>query len=137
MFGTPIKSAKPVKELTEDIVLNSKITTSVLAVVKQESPTLNAPTKSAGAVSGVSVENKTYSVKISDKLLVSPKTTVNWLFFLMLSVALLALILNILIEIKIQHPDLIANGIFLVCMITSAIVVNHFLSVLRGAVTSS
>ncbi len=131
MFGASAKLSP------QNQIVAAPLETPPVTVNNAKKPTSTVFSQSTGTVSGASVEKKNYSAKITDKLLVSPKTTVNWFFYFMLGTALLALILNILIEIKIQHPDLIANGVFLVCMITSAIVVNHYLSILKGTITAS
>lgn len=133
MFGSPAETTEPViKPAIVSVSEKPETKTDIVAVITSTASQI--PSK--GAVSGVSVE-KTRSAKIIDKIIVSPRHTANWILYFMLGVSILALILNILIEIKIQHPDLIANGIFLVCILTSAIAANHYLSLLKGAITLS
>ncbi len=59
------------------------------------------------------------------KWLAEPRTTNTALLLLLMFVVIAALALNILIQIKIQHPDLVANGLAVICLIGALLLVNN------------
>jgi len=61
-------------------------------------------------------------------LLATPRAMTNYLFIMLFTIISLALILKIFIKIKIQHPDLIFNGVFLLLVISSFLWLNQFVA---------
>jgi len=67
-----------------------------------------------------------------EKFATTPKNTAQTIYLFVGLLVLFALALKIFIKIKIQHPQLIANGVFLLLMIGGALILNQFVA-LRGA----
>lgn len=62
-----------------------------------------------------------------NELLVMPRTIANLLYLTLFTIISVALLLKIFVKIKIQHPPLIVNGIFLLMIIASSLVLNQYL----------
>lgn len=62
------------------------------------------------------------------RILLSPRAMMNYLFFMFFTIILLALVLKIFIRIDKQYPALIANGVLLLIVIASVLLVNQYLS---------
>lgn len=67
-----------------------------------------------------------------EKLAATPKNTAQMIYLFIGALVLFALLLKIFVKIKIQHPQLIANGVLLLLMIGSALLANQYIT-LRGA----
>lgn len=61
-----------------------------------------------------------------EKAIASPRHTATSILFLIFGIVVLALIINILVKVNIQHPDLITNGLFLVVVIGAVLTINNF-----------
>ncbi len=68
------------------------------------------------------------------KLVASPRMRTEYLYLIILAVISLALILNILIKAKIQHPHIIINGIVLILIINTALIINYYLIVANSKI---
>jgi hypothetical protein len=64
------------------------------------------------------------------KVLVTPKVTADFLLIVLATIISLALLLKIFIKIKIQHPPLIVNGVLLLIIISSTILINHYITMI-------
>ena len=74
-------------------------------------------------------QNISFSTLIA-RLVAAPGMRTEYIYLIILAVISLALILNILIKIKIQHPRIIFNGILLILIINTVLLINqHLLSV--------
>ena len=62
------------------------------------------------------------------KKLSEPRAMTNFLYVVLLTIISLALVLKIFVKIKIQHPDLIFNGVFLLLVISSIFWLNQFIA---------
>lgn len=63
----------------------------------------------------------------ADKALTAPRHATNIIFGIILLIVSAAIILNVFIQIKVQHADLITNGLFVVTVILAVLVINNFL----------
>jgi len=103
MFGRPAEIQAPVPP-------------PIASEVAGIGPVLSATTKASGASA------------LTQKAIASPKTTVNYFYAILIFIISLALILNIFIKVKIQHPKLILNAVILLLLINAALLLNHYLS---------
>ena len=71
-------------------------------------------------------ENPTLS--IANRLLSTPRAVSNYLYFVLFTILLLALLLSIFIKIRIQHKALIINGVILLLIISSIIWLNQYIA---------
>lgn len=62
-----------------------------------------------------------------DKISASPRYFGGIIFWILLGITVLALILNIFIKVKVQHPDLITNGLLVIVVIAAILIANNFL----------
>jgi len=80
-------------------------------------------------------ENQTQNVKAEINsnsnpivaVVVSPNARTKYIYFIILAVILLALILNVFIKIKFQHPRLIMNAAVLIIIINSVLILNQYI----------
>jgi hypothetical protein len=68
------------------------------------------------------------------ELVAAPRTRTETLYLIILAIISVALILNIIIKMKIQHPRIILNGILLILIINTVLLINHYLVVVNGKV---
>jgi len=66
-------------------------------------------------------------LSLFQKIFSNPKQTTNTILTIFAGIIIIALILKFIVQIKIQFPLLIANGILLLIVITSAFWVNNLL----------
>ena len=73
----------------------------------------------------------------AQRIVASPKTVVNSLYFLIAGILGIALLLLIFVKIRIQHPGLIANGVLLLLIISGALFLNQYLALYKSSVLSA
>ncbi|MBI2099860.1 MAG: CAP domain-containing protein [Candidatus Vogelbacteria bacterium] len=61
------------------------------------------------------------------ELLTQPRSVSTNIFFAAMALVALALLLNIFIKIKVQHSDLLANGLSLLCLLATLLLINSYL----------
>lgn len=71
---------------------------------------------------------------IIERTLSSPRAIVNNLLILFAAIISLALILKIFIKIEIQHPPLIVNGLLVLILIVSALILNKYIGFVSAQV---
>lgn len=103
-------------------------------------PQASIPPKSPTAVKNVAtsvVSNNSQPVVLGEvsptSLLVwtaatSPKTISNYLYAVLMMIVSIALLLNVVIRAKIQHPRLILNGVTLLVVLNAFLILNHYLA---------
>ncbi|MFH1129591.1 MAG: CAP domain-containing protein [Patescibacteria group bacterium] len=67
-------------------------------------------------------------ISIPERILATPRKTTNFLYAMLATILLLALVLMIFIKIKIQHPKPIIGGTVLLLIIASVFWLNHYLA---------
>lgn len=72
-------------------------------------------------------ENKAKEPTALDKALASPRHTFNYFLFGAMAFILSVLILNIVIKLNVQHPDIITNGLAVVAIIGAVFIGNNYL----------
>ncbi len=96
----------------------------------------------AAATSGVlSAETAVAAVEkiepqtlLIEKAISSPRTRTQYFYFALLGLISLALVLNIFIKVKIQHPHIIVNGLILIFVINTVLLANSYLFTTNGQV---
>jgi len=71
------------------------------------------------------------------RMLASPRSTTNIVLFIMFGIIVVALLLNIFIKIKHQHPDLITNGLIALAIIGAIFIANYYFSNRNLVITDS
>lgn len=69
-----------------------------------------------------------------DEIIASPRQTTTTLFFIIGAILALSLGLTLFIKIRIQHPHIIANGILLLAIIISILMLNEALGFSQGVI---
>lgn len=69
-----------------------------------------------------------------EQVAAQPKTNTNYLLVILGSIIALALVLKIFIRLDIQHTPLIVNGVLLLIIISSAILLNQYISTLGAEI---
>lgn len=140
----PIPVAKPV---SKPIVHKTKITPKLPAPVTavKSSPTPATTTIVAGAETTkldtpitltppvVTTVPERAPTKV-DTLIASPRSVTTTIYLTLTAILLFALGLAVFIKIRIQHPHIIANGILLVAIILSLVVLNAALGFTQGMI---
>lgn len=67
---------------------------------------------------------------IIEEIVSGPRATANYMLIVLATMVAFALILKIFINIRVQHPPLIANGVALLLVMSSAILANEYFSTL-------
>ena len=66
----------------------------------------------------------------TERIFAKPRVATNYLLLILGTVIALALILKIFIKVDIQHAPLIVNGVLLLIIISSAILLNQYVGTL-------
>lgn len=74
---------------------------------------------------------------IVQKIISSPRHSTNVLFYVLFTIILISLILNIFIKIKHHHPDLVTNGLVTLSLIGAVFVVNFYLTHVNMVIAQS
>ncbi len=120
---TPSPSAAKENETKPTVSPSFSPPAQQLFAVKGESSEAPGQTETPAAPSAGAFSKPTWLQTI----LTAPKSTVNYIYFGVLGVVLVALVLKIFIKIKIQHPALIFNGIFVLFVVVSLLYLNYLL----------
>jgi len=89
---------------------------------------------SGGGSAKQSVLGEILSIKNARQLLAMPRFTVNSILNILWAIILVAFVLNVVIKIKIQHPELIINGVFLLAFISVIVFLNSYLDVFNSKI---
>lgn len=68
------------------------------------------------------------------KILAKPRSVNTYIFLALLALVTVALLLNVLVKIKVQHPHLIANGVLLLAIIGLAYLVNQLVGLYNAQI---
>ncbi|TSA44603.1 CAP domain-containing protein [bacterium] len=71
---------------------------------------------------------------LTQKAITSPKTVSNYLYAVLMMIVSIALLLNVVIEARIQHPRLIISGVALLVILNAALILNHYLAFANAAI---
>ncbi len=112
MFGQPVQ-AQPVLEEKPVVVKKDE----KIEKIQEKIPTV--------AITKAGVKGIQYS-SVAAKIISKPETNTRFLYFALFTIVLTALLLKIFVKMKIQHPPLIVNGLFLLIVIASALWLNQF-----------
>jgi len=93
------------------------------------SQTLETP-----AVIPIKIENVKAETNSIVAIAVSPSARTKYIYFIILGVVFLALMFSVLIKIKIQHPRIIINALFLIIIINSVLLLNQYLININGKI---
>lgn len=97
-----------------------------------ENPKVNQKNQDLATNAGSSMPSEYSSV--IERTLSSPRAIVNNLLILFAAIISLALILKIFIKIEIQHPPLIVNGLLVIILIVSALLLNKYIGFVSAQV---
>jgi hypothetical protein len=141
LFGTPVSTVPagtPTKVATNIVTSTLPITTEPVTI--NESSTVTdtgaytfVAVKGAESMSPTTVESVSNAplVKESNSVvdtLASPRKTINYLLYALAAFVLMALMLNVLIKMEIQHGYLIANALLIIIFISGILIFNHYVS---------
>lgn len=103
-------------------------TSKILGVEKEVTPVVSDPI--------VKVQTDTLpKPTVIEKVTASPRNTFNTLLYVIIALMLVALVLNVAIKFKVQHADLITNGLAVIAIVGAIFVTNNLVSN-RGATIS-
>ena len=103
-------------------------TSNILGVEKEVTPVVSEPI--------VKMQIDTLpKPTVIEKVTASPRNTFNTLLYVIIALMLVALVLNVAIKFKVQHTDLITNGLAVVAIVGAIFVTNNLVSN-RGATIS-
>lgn len=155
---SPAPSAKPVlvsptvKEPSDAVPAKNTSTTTVVAGVETQKLPLSIssitvpsgsdelapsePSQDLNDLGPVKVAEAAESVSVSaiDTLVTTPRQITTKIYFVLATLITLMLSLAVLIKIRIQHPHLIANGILLVAIMLSFVLLNSVLGFANGVI---
>lgn len=89
------------------------------------------------AAPGILSSAAVYYSSALDRLLSSPRTVANIVYVTLSIIVTIALLLKVFIRVRVQHPDLIANGLLLLIILGSLIIFNQYLSDGRGLIAET
>ncbi len=130
MFGAPAQLPAPLPVAPQPPVAatapETAGTASVLAVTT--SPEVLAAAESAAEPAAPTAEKTSPAAALAQKIATSPRTATGYLYALLGIVVFLALILNVVIRVEIQHPRLILNGVVMLLIIDAVLLLNNYLA---------
>ncbi len=137
MFGRPAgvlasASSKQVAVKTLQPALNLTDQTQMFIAVKNASEPEVLPTETNSVKADTGQNLSIYNLVV--KFVASPDARTKNLYFIILGIISLALILNILVKIKVQHPHIIMNGIVLILIINAVLIINQYLTTISGKI---
>ncbi|MEX2029341.1 MAG: hypothetical protein WD963_02560, partial [Candidatus Paceibacterota bacterium] len=141
----------PTRSVAQDIpdVTEEETTIAILGAETEtlnEAPKSNEPEKKVVIAETNELEEKTVvaattalspSPSMWQKALASPRNTMNMILFTVLSIMMVALLLNAVIKIKHHHLDLVTNGLVAVAIIGAIFVGNYYESHRNMVITQS
>lgn len=117
---------------TPSVVVNSpKVSTTTTVVAGAETTRLDTP---------ITIETQEIPTapptapSTVDKLIASPRQVTTTIYLILTAILLLALGLAVFVKIRIQHPHIIANGILLIAITLSLVVLNAALGFTQGMI---
>jgi hypothetical protein len=119
--GSPQVTATPIAKVTP--VTIAKVTPTVAPTVSKASPIPTA-TQIAQVKAAETSNVRTPSPSLIRKILSSPRTTDKYLLYTLLIITCAALALAVIIEIRVQHKHIIANGLGLIVVIGLGFIIN-------------
>lgn len=128
--ATPIEVIPEVKD-----VFSREISSEMFTV--KEVPagiTLPKPTSTMQAREETTINQPVFQSSLAQRLFSSPRVMLKYLYFLLFIIVALALVLNIFIKIRIQHPPLIINGLLLLFLITAVFLINNYFMVSQSQI---
>ena len=127
MFGKPVQSqVSALPQLLPSIVASNGGPAAVKNVATSVVSNENSQPIVLGETSSASL--------LTQKVITSPKTTSNYLYAVLMMIVSIALLLNVVIKPKIQHPRLILNGVALLVILNAALILNHYLAFANAAI---
>ncbi|PIR44115.1 hypothetical protein COV23_01420 [Candidatus Wolfebacteria bacterium CG10_big_fil_rev_8_21_14_0_10_31_9] len=161
-FGTPAQSKAQAAQPTINNITSTPIVKPVVIKVVQVNPkesttSIAIKDSSTTSVAGINTESfvsidgngdqiqtldKDKIDKISipkqsswlNRFLVNPHAITTYFYVILFAIIFLALMLKIFIKIKIQRPPLIINGVFMLIVIASVLLINQYIAINSGAV---
>ena len=96
-----------------------------------------ADPKSVESNSSVKTETQITKPTFWQRLLASPRNTLNLALFIVFGIITIAVLLNIFIKIKHQHPRLITNGLVVLAIVGAIFISNYYLTHHNMVITQS
>jgi len=115
----------PSKGISSDMFIAKEVSTETIlpettsTIQTREEPIINQPV---------------FQSSLAQRLSSSPRVILKYLYFLLFIIIVSALVLNIFIRIRIQHPPLIVNGLLLLFLITAVFLVNNYFMVSQSQI---
>ncbi len=138
MFGRltkrPASLAKETTESTQAFKLDNlkpetqEPTQPLINIISENEPEV-LPTETE-----TNIQQNSFISSFLERLVASPSIRTKYIYFGILAIIFLALILNIFIKIKIQHPHLIMNAMILIVIINSVLILNQYLVSVNGKI---
>jgi uncharacterized protein YkwD len=129
------KTSVPVKlpevSTTTTITTEKPIQSSTTIVAGAETTKLDTPIVMAPQTVNTASQKSPSKV---DKLIASPRQVTTTIYLILAAIVLLALGLAVFIQVRIQHPHIIANGILLISITLSLVVLNAALGFTQGVI---
>ncbi len=135
-LDTETENIKEIVPSQIKIVSTQEKTTSTLTEGSTTSPDVAGMiTETQSDQNAVHTENNQRSnTPTLESSLVSPRQSVNLIFFFLGAVLALLFCILFFVKIKVQHPHLLANALLLIAIIISFIVLNSALSLTNGII---
>lgn len=115
----------PLREISSDMFTVKEVATET---------TLPEPTSTIQAREEPTINQPVFQSSLAQRLSSSPRVILKYLYFLLFIIVVLALVLNIFIKIRIQHPPLIVNGLLLLFLITAVFLINNYFMVSQSQI---
>jgi hypothetical protein len=128
MFGAPA-------ELSVAVLPQPKTAVLPAETIPLPAATSNRTVASVkGAETSAVLEENSAASVFTWKIFTSPKEISYYIYALLSILVSIALLLNVAIKPKIQHPKLILNGVLLLFIINTIIILNNYLSFLNAKI---
>lgn len=132
----PVVAVKPTPKPTPT---PAALESDFVAVRGEEADASTTPssTNSGKATSTVPVIGTTGGASQSSvigRLLASPHEMTNYLYGMLFTIVLTALLLTVFVKVRIQHPRLIVNGVLMLLVIATALAANQYVALANAGI---
>jgi len=136
-FGRPALAALPPEEVIAQSEQPEEVVTQSEQIVP-EPDVIPSVAEASPQVKGDVVELRPAATingpSVSAKFFAKPRTVAGYLYYALLALTVLALILKIFIKIRVQHPQLIASGVFVISIIGLTLLVNEVVALFHAQI---
>lgn len=128
---TPKPPVVAVKPTPKSVPVPASPESDFVAVRGEEVDASTTPSSTALAAGTL---GSTPQSSVVGRMLASPHEMTNYLYGMLFTIVLTALLLTVFVKVRIQHPRLIVNGVLMLIVIATALVANQYVALANAGI---